>query len=259
MYRSILSLLALAATATAATIEIDVGEDGNLAFDPNSVTAAVGDVLEFHFYSGSGGHSVVESTFQSPCVPGSSTFFSGYIPGDDDGTTVFRVDVTSTDPIFFYCSLDHHCQAGMVGVVNPTSAESLAAYKQAAAGVSAGSAPSAPEGGTLVTIPAGSESSSSSAAVESSSSVASSHSSVASSSAGSSASVTSSSGSASSRASVASSASAASSHASSASSAASATSSHASSLLQLLRGLLLQRAKPLLLAPRPLLLPHQQL
>jgi hypothetical protein len=38
-----ISLLVLAATVFAATISIDVGEDGNLAFSPNSMTAAVGD------------------------------------------------------------------------------------------------------------------------------------------------------------------------------------------------------------------------
>jgi hypothetical protein len=45
--------------------------------------------LEFHFYSGSGGHSVVSSSFDSPCVPNTGGFFSGYIPGDDSGVSGF--------------------------------------------------------------------------------------------------------------------------------------------------------------------------
>lgn len=55
--------------------------------------------LEFHFYSGSGGHSVVSSTFATPCIPGEDAFFSGYIPGSSTGDMTFVVEVNSTDPI----------------------------------------------------------------------------------------------------------------------------------------------------------------
>jgi hypothetical protein len=41
--RATLSFLALAASVSGATISIDVGKDGALKFDPDSVTAAVGD------------------------------------------------------------------------------------------------------------------------------------------------------------------------------------------------------------------------
>lgn len=41
--RITLSFLALAATASAATISIAVGQDGALNFNPDSVTAAIGD------------------------------------------------------------------------------------------------------------------------------------------------------------------------------------------------------------------------
>lgn len=42
------------------------------------------DRLNFHFYSGSGGHSVVSGPFDNPCEPDGS-FFSGYIKGDQTG------------------------------------------------------------------------------------------------------------------------------------------------------------------------------
>jgi hypothetical protein len=45
---------------------------------------------------------------------------------------VFRVTVTNTDPIFFYCSVEGHCSGGMVGVVNPSSSQTLQAYQDAA-------------------------------------------------------------------------------------------------------------------------------
>jgi len=39
--------------------------------------------LEFRFYPG--GHSVVSGSFDTPCVPNTGAFFSGYIDGSDSG------------------------------------------------------------------------------------------------------------------------------------------------------------------------------
>lgn len=44
MMRATLSFLALVVAVYATTISIDVGEDGALKFDPESVTANIGDV-----------------------------------------------------------------------------------------------------------------------------------------------------------------------------------------------------------------------
>jgi hypothetical protein len=41
--------------------------------------------LEFHFFSGTGVHSVVSSTFENPCVPVTNGFFSGYVTGSLTG------------------------------------------------------------------------------------------------------------------------------------------------------------------------------
>jgi hypothetical protein len=51
--------------------------------------------------------------------------------------TVFSVTVNDTKPIFFYCSqtVATHCQAGMVGVVNPIANQTLASYQKKAAAV----------------------------------------------------------------------------------------------------------------------------
>jgi len=152
MMRATLSFLALAASVAEATVSIAVGENGALKFDPDSVTAAVGDTLEFHFYSGSGGHSVVSSSFSTPCMPATDAFFSGYIPGSVSGDQTFVVTVNSTDPIWFYCSLATHCQAGMVGVVNPPAGQSVSDYAKAAQNIAQGSAPAAMQGGVLSTI-----------------------------------------------------------------------------------------------------------
>jgi len=43
MYQSFISALGLVAAARGAVHSIDVGEGGSLKFNPNSLTAAVGD------------------------------------------------------------------------------------------------------------------------------------------------------------------------------------------------------------------------
>ena len=49
------------------THEVTVGANGMLAFSPSSITALVGDSIEFTFYPKN--HSVTQSTFSNPCVP----------------------------------------------------------------------------------------------------------------------------------------------------------------------------------------------
>lgn len=55
-----------------------MGVDGDTVAD-------VGFRLNFHFYNGSGGHSVVSGPFSNPCEPSPDAFFSGYIKGDLTG------------------------------------------------------------------------------------------------------------------------------------------------------------------------------
>ena len=61
-----LQLLTLASTALAASHRIDVGKSG-LTFTPDSVTAAVGDTLEFHFVGGT--HDAVTTTTALHALP----------------------------------------------------------------------------------------------------------------------------------------------------------------------------------------------
>lgn len=69
-------VLLFAGTALGATIRIDAK---NLAFEPNVVSAEVGDVLEFHFLPNN--HSVVMGDFDDPCQPVKTNgFYSGYHP-----------------------------------------------------------------------------------------------------------------------------------------------------------------------------------
>ena len=59
--KSAASILALATSALAATIEVQVSS----VFTPDSITAADGDIIQFNFQSQ---HSVARSDFSSPCV-----------------------------------------------------------------------------------------------------------------------------------------------------------------------------------------------
>jgi plastocyanin len=79
--------LGLAASATAATIKINVGQSNGLAFGPDTVTAVEGDILEFHFVSGT--HQVVSADFAKPCEPvATAGFASPMVQGS--ATTVSR-------------------------------------------------------------------------------------------------------------------------------------------------------------------------
>lgn len=76
-----LSFALLASSINAATTTIQVGATG-IAFTPDSATAAVGDVFEFHFYPAN--HSVVQGVYSNPCAPSSDTaFYSGFVPSEE--------------------------------------------------------------------------------------------------------------------------------------------------------------------------------
>lgn len=77
--RSILaSLLPLIAAVAAETKVVVAGENG-LSFEPESITAEVGDTVEFRFWPQR--HSVGRSSFDTPCEPlAENGFFSDYIP-----------------------------------------------------------------------------------------------------------------------------------------------------------------------------------
>ncbi|KAL1859668.1 hypothetical protein VTK73DRAFT_7518 [Phialemonium thermophilum] len=125
-------------TVRAATIQINAGEGNKLTFTPDSVKAEVGDVLEFHFVGGF--HDAVRGDFDKPCQPFSGAaggFASDRVQGSATNNKVFRVTVNTTDPIFFYCSVGAHCANGMVGAVNPTDDQTVAAYAAAAKGKTA--------------------------------------------------------------------------------------------------------------------------
>lgn len=117
-FRAIVLSAAAAGVAMADTQVVAVGENG-LTFEPQMVTAAVGDKVEFHFWPRN--HSVVAGDAASGCAPlaGDAGFYSGFMPVESGmADMVFQVEVSSTDPVVFYCSQATHCQNGMFGMIN---------------------------------------------------------------------------------------------------------------------------------------------
>ena len=73
---SIAALPLLWTLAQAVTHDIKVGNKG-LNYDPETVTAAQGDILRFSFYPEE--HNVAQGTFDKPCQPMDGGIFSGDI------------------------------------------------------------------------------------------------------------------------------------------------------------------------------------
>ncbi|KAI0186569.1 extracellular serine-rich protein [Xylaria flabelliformis] len=149
----------------------------SLAFYPDNLKPAVGDMVQFQFLAGN--HSVVQSNFDNPCTPiqqHDSTqkgMFSGYMNVAASAATgmipTYTMNVTTDKPLWIYCSQGKHCQAGMVMVLNENTAanasRSLAAFKELSAkapqnldpiaigSTTGGATPTGAVGGTTSTIP----------------------------------------------------------------------------------------------------------
>ncbi|KAJ5062000.1 Cupredoxin [Bipolaris maydis] len=146
------------------------GPNGSLAFYPNNVAAQPGDMVQFQFHPKN--HSVVQSTFDNPCIPiqnvmpnKTDAFFSGFMPTNasfaaTNQVLTYTIRVTDAKPIWFYCSQAKHCQSGMVGAINaPTSGnKTIQAFTALAAQASENLSPGEPAGsggmtGTTPTSP----------------------------------------------------------------------------------------------------------
>ncbi|KAM0425563.1 hypothetical protein ACHAPT_009094 [Fusarium lateritium] len=133
----------LAAGASAETHKVEVGK-GGLKYTPDAIKASKGDIVEFHFDSM---HTVVAGDFNKPCTPAASGgFYSGQLPAS--GNSFFSITINNTDPIFFYCAIEGHCQAGMASVINQGS-DTLEEYQSAAAKTDKSTSPKAAFGGIL--------------------------------------------------------------------------------------------------------------
>jgi len=125
-----------------------------LVFNPQVITANVGDLINFEFHGGN--HTVTQSSFANPCTQQFNTvtqqdgFSSPFMPFDATSGQigVFTLEVTQTaNPIWFFCARKPHCHSGMYGAINPptTGAKTFAAF--------AASVPNSNEPGYGITAP----------------------------------------------------------------------------------------------------------
>jgi len=145
------TILALAATALGANHVVTLGEGGALKFSPSTVNASIGDTVEFLFYPAN--HSVVQGNFDSPCTPRDGGYYSGFFFNTKSGPSAnsFVISITDPNPIYLYCSQASHCNAGMVGIINPSNDHPFEAYAAAAATASVISSPETTlRGGSVV-------------------------------------------------------------------------------------------------------------
>ncbi|KUL87003.1 hypothetical protein ZTR_05661 [Talaromyces verruculosus] len=136
------------------TFTINVSnKDGDIGFFPDILQAQLGDEVKFVFWPTN--HSVAVSSFHQPCRPrdgGSETFFTGFMPVENDTDTLptFTINITDTsNAIWFYCGQARHCQDGMVGVINIPSDLTLDQYRALASAASDNLVPSQPFNGIV--------------------------------------------------------------------------------------------------------------
>lgn len=77
-----------------------------------------GDQIQFEFEVD--GHSVVQGDFHNACQPeaAADVWFSGFV--ESGAPKPWTITLNESDPYPFYCAVPGHCQAGMVGVINPS-------------------------------------------------------------------------------------------------------------------------------------------
>ncbi|KAK0447734.1 hypothetical protein EV421DRAFT_158372 [Armillaria borealis] len=134
---AILSLFVAIPLVSAVNITVSVGKDETtgkkgLGFAPSYIYPNIGDLILFEFESGS--HSVVESSFTTPCTPNGR--FDSRVQTVPDSTDIGApglptVDyyVNSTDTLWFSDQAGNNCKEGAVFVVNPTAAQTAAQFK----------------------------------------------------------------------------------------------------------------------------------
>ncbi|KAH9216028.1 Cupredoxin [Leptodontidium sp. 2 PMI_412] len=116
--------------------------NGSLAYYPNNIKAAVGDMVQFQFAPNN--HTVTQSTFDAPCQPiaahsNITGIYSGFMPVSASSTTTptYTIMVKAATPMWLYCSQGKHCQNGMTMVINENTAanatRSLSEYQALAA------------------------------------------------------------------------------------------------------------------------------
>lgn len=142
-----LALLSLVSfpQAQAAQIDVVVGGPGVLKFNPQFVTANVGDKVVFSFRQKN--HTATQSTLANPCTKSPGGFDSGFVPVAATNTggpfPAAEFSIKNTDPVWVFCAQAGHCSSGMVFAINPPPGQFDQFEAAAKSGTSPTSAPAA--------------------------------------------------------------------------------------------------------------------
>ncbi|KAG9256655.1 uncharacterized protein F5Z01DRAFT_671902 [Emericellopsis atlantica] len=146
----------------AATHTVTVGGPNGLVYEPESLpNVPVGDMIIFEYLAQN--HTVTQSTFDLPCDPLAGGLDTGHQPNPDNSIVPapqVAMQVTTSDPLWFYCKTGKHCSSGMVFSINPTAEKSQAIFKEKAMNTDQGDGAAAPppdESATPAEPPAGGE------------------------------------------------------------------------------------------------------
>ncbi|OAX82580.1 hypothetical protein ACJ72_03072 [Emergomyces africanus] len=126
-----------------------VGGEAGLVFQPETINAAIGDMVIFDFLSQN--HTATQSTFGQPCARMAQGIDSGFMPNPNNTVNPapnMQFQVTTLDPVWMFCGQGKHCEQGMVFSINPTAEKSQARFKELArAGAGSSSPPAVGTGG----------------------------------------------------------------------------------------------------------------
>ncbi|KAI9674378.1 MAG: hypothetical protein M1829_003780 [Trizodia sp. TS-e1964] len=112
---------------------VTVGGSAGLVYTPETISAAVGDVVVFTFMASN--HTVTQSSFGAPCVKMEGGVDSGFMPNPNSTLSPapwMKFQVVDTKPVWFYCRQKSHCGKGMVFSINPTADKSQSQFKAVA-------------------------------------------------------------------------------------------------------------------------------
>ncbi|KAG5220372.1 Cupredoxin [Salix suchowensis] len=104
--------------------KITVGADGQLAYSPANIQAAIGDTVTFEFRPRTTrSPSQISTTPANPCSTRPEKLASALactMPVSPDATQfpTFQIKINDTAPIWGYCGQTGHCGSGMVFAIN---------------------------------------------------------------------------------------------------------------------------------------------
>jgi plastocyanin len=133
---------------TGATHSVTVGGPGRLTFQPDQLSANVGDMVVFTFLGNN--HTATQSAFDTPCNPLAGGMDSGFMSNPNSTLSPapqVAMQVMVAEPLWFFCAQNAHCGKGMTFSINPTAERTHALFQQLAISQNGNGANSAITGG----------------------------------------------------------------------------------------------------------------